>query len=382
MGFFYNGGGERTVLNQAIELGKRGHTVEVFAPTVEESCFPNLMEKVSLTETSGLLPRGMPLRNALGMIYSSVVIPRKRIQGFDVILAHGQPSGWIAANVKKMYGTPVASYLHQVNRFFMPRKIDRQTGWATDGNLMLLEALHRGNTLVKKLDSYSVRCADTVLTNSEYIKTKIADYYEVEPHVCYPGVNLSLFRKTGRSEAGEPYLLSTNRHYPQKRLDYLIRCMRILAPMYPHLKCYITGGFTKHSEFLVQLTTRLGLKENVFFTGNLSSPELIEKYQNAYVYAFTSPEEDFGLGPIEAAACGVPSIVWDSAGPRETVMHGVTGYRVTPFSVKEMAALHAELLGDRSLRDKMGDAAHRFSTKRFSWETHVDKLERYLLELC
>ncbi len=76
------------MLNQAIELGRRGHDVEVFAPIVEDDCFPELRKEVSLTETSGLLPPSMPLRNAIGMIYSSILVPRKRLSGFDAILAH------------------------------------------------------------------------------------------------------------------------------------------------------------------------------------------------------------------------------------------------------------------------------------------------------
>ena len=45
MGFFYNGGGERTVLNEAIGLTERGHQVSVHAPIVTKDCFPDLQKK-------------------------------------------------------------------------------------------------------------------------------------------------------------------------------------------------------------------------------------------------------------------------------------------------------------------------------------------------
>jgi glycosyltransferase involved in cell wall biosynthesis len=381
MGFFYNGGGERTVLNQALELGRRGHEVEVFAPIVNADCFPDLRKEVRLTETSALLPPSMPLRNAIGMMYSSVLVPRKRLSGFDAIVAHGQPSVWMAVNVKKRYGTPVISYLHQVNRFFSPRDVDKESGWTTDSNLLILEALHRGNLILKKLDTYSVNNSDVVLTNSEWIKRKIIDYYGVTPNVCYPGVNLAKFRKSnGRHRAA--YLLSTNRHYPQKRLDYLLYCMKALVKDYPNLMCYITGGFTKHTRYLRKITERYNLAGNVVFTGNLPTCKLVKLYQNAYTYTFTSPEEDFGLGPIEAAACGVPSVVWDNAGPKETVIHGRTGFRATPYSVKELASFHRQLLENPALRDEMGDRAYKYSRKKFTWEKHVDILEDILLKVC
>jgi glycosyltransferase involved in cell wall biosynthesis len=381
MGFFYNGGGERTVLNQALELGRRGHEVEVFAPIVNPNCFPDLRKGLILAETSALLPPSMPLRNAMGMIYSSVLVPRKRLSGFDAIVAHGQPSIWMAINVKKRYGTPVISYLHQVNRFFSPRDVDKESGWMTDSNLLTLEALHRGNLILKKLDSYSVKNSDIVLTNSEWIKKKIMLYYGVTPNVCYPGVNTAKFRKC-KGRRGEVYLLSTNRHYPQKRLDYLLHCMKTLVKRYPNLMCYITGGFTKHTRYLMKMAERYNLAENVVFTGNLPTGELIKLYQNAYVYTFTSPEEDFGLGPIEAAACGVPSVVWDNAGPKETVIHGRTGFRASPYSVKELASFHRLLLENPVLRDEMGERAYEYSRKKFTWKKHVDILEDFLLKVC
>ncbi len=381
MGFFYNGGGERTVLNQAIELGNRGHKVEVFAPIVDADCFPELREKVMLTETSGLLPPRMPLRNAMGMIYSSILVPTRRLSGFDTIVAHGQPSTWMAVNVKKRHGTPVISYLHQVNRFFSPRDVDKKTGWTTDSSLLTLEALHRGNLFLKRLDAHSVKNSDTVLTNSEWIKNKITRYYGVTPHVCYPGVDSAKFTKPSERN-GPAYLLSTNRHYPQKRLDYLLLCMRELLKSSPGLTCYITGGFTRHTRYLMEIAEGYDLTGNVVFTGNLANRELVKLYQNAYIYTFTSPEEDFGLGPIEAAACGVPSIVWDNAGPKETVIHGETGFRAAPYSVKELAMYHRKLLEDPDLRGEMGEKAYQYSMKKFTWEKHVDALEGYLLKLC
>ncbi len=50
MGFFYSGGGERTVLKQARYLGEMGHNVEIYAPVINESCFPDLFEGVKSTE--------------------------------------------------------------------------------------------------------------------------------------------------------------------------------------------------------------------------------------------------------------------------------------------------------------------------------------------
>ncbi|MCW4049865.1 MAG: glycosyltransferase family 4 protein [Candidatus Bathyarchaeota archaeon] len=382
MGFFYNGGGERTVLSQAIELQRRGHKVHVYAPTIQPNCFPELIKQVKTTELAGFLPQGTPIRNASGMILSSLRVPIKRFKDFDVVLAHGQPSNWIASRIKHRLQTPYVSYLHQVNRFFQPREVDKQTGWKTDGNLQFLEFLHRGNLVVKELDMRSIRQADYVLTNSHWIKEKIQDYYGVEPTVCHPGVDTKTFTQTQHQEEQGRYILSTNRHYPQKRLDYLVDIMRILTRSHPGIKCIITGQYTPYTNTLQKLVTKAGLSQSIHLTGNLTSEKLLDTYTGSYIYTFTSPEEDFGLGPLEAAACGVPSVVWDHAGPRETVVDGVTGYRVTPYSVTEMAERHLELLANPPLRDTMGKAARSHVMDHFTWEIHVDKLEKTLLTAC
>ena len=46
MGFFYSGGGERVVLNQTKELKKRGHCVKVYAPIINDDCFPEIAQNI------------------------------------------------------------------------------------------------------------------------------------------------------------------------------------------------------------------------------------------------------------------------------------------------------------------------------------------------
>jgi glycosyltransferase involved in cell wall biosynthesis len=381
MGLFYNGGGERTVLSQAIELKKRGHEVKVFSPTVTDECFPELRSEIQIDETAKVLPKEIPLRSGLGMIYSSLIIPYRQLSYFDVIVAHGQPSCWIAMNVKKRYRTPYVAYLHQINRFFSPRKVDKQFGWGVDNSIKFLEVVHRGNVVLKEADSCTVRFSDLVLSNSGWIKKKIRQYYKVEAQVLHPGVDTEHFvPKKGVEE--HKYILSTNRHYPQKRLDYLIRCIKLISKSVPDVRCIVTGAYTKHSQDLIKLAEHLKVTDNIVFTGNLPSEALIRAYQTAYIYTFTSPEEDFGLGPLEAAACGVPSIVWDYAGPRETVVDGETGFRVKPYCLEKMAERHIELFENEVLRDSMGHNALQFVENGYTWSRHVATLEKHLEELC
>ena len=313
MGLFYNGGGERTVLNEALGLQDRGHEVVLFCPTVTSNCFPELVKGTRIEEICWWISQGTPGRDALAMFLSSLMSPglAKRFREFDIILAHSQPSNWLAYQVKRKYGVPYVSYLHQTNRFLYPRKIDLVTGWSSDLNMELLYQLHKMKSLIRRLDAMSIKHADEVLVNSEWIKSKTKRCYGIDADVCYPGVDLSHFKNQMDIDeiSREPYILTTNRHYPQKGLHLLIELLSILLGEYPSLECVMTGSYTKYTRQLKGYAAKLGLTDNVVFTDNLKEDELLALYKGAYVYTYTSPEEDFGLGPLEAGACGVPSIV-------------------------------------------------------------------------
>jgi glycosyltransferase involved in cell wall biosynthesis len=370
------------VLNEAIGLQNRGHKVEIFCPTLSDDCFPELQEKVEVNELFWWIPRKSPCRNALGMFLTSIMAPMllRQFKKFDVILAHSQPSNWLALQVKQSLKVPYVSYLHQTNRFLFPREVDLATGWLTDPDMEFLRKIHRLRTIIPRLDRISIQLSDYVLVNSEWIKLKTKICYGIDADVCYPGVDLSHFKNQVDIDeiSRDPYILTTNRHYPQKGLHLLIELLSILVGEYPSLECVMTGSYTKYTRQLKGYAAKLGLTDNVVFTDNLKEDDLLALYKRAYVYTYTSPEEDFGLGPLEAGACGVPSIVWDYAGPRETVINGETGFRVKPYCIKEMSERHLRLLDDSSLRFKMGECASKFVQENFSWEAHIDALEPVL----
>ena len=372
MGFFYNGGGERTVLSQAHELQRLGHNVKVYAPTVSENCFPGLQKGLEIIDLNKMIPENLPYRSAIGMICSSLKIPYKEFKNNDILIAHAQPSNWIAYTVRKKYKIPYIAYLHQVNRFFRPRNIDKKTGWNTNKDMALLNILHKGNFAIQKIDDISIKKANLVLTNSKWIKKQIKSYYGISPVICYPGVEVDKF-KLNKSKR-KRYILSTNRHYPQKRIDHIIGCMNYISKKIDDVKCIITGKFTNHTKELLDLVNKLDLKDKIIFTGNVSSKKLVQLYREAYTYAFTSPEEDFGLGPLESGSCGTPSIVWNYAGPKETVINGITGYRINPYNIKEMSKYHIYLLENDEIRKRLGLNAYKYVNDKYTWNIHCNKI--------
>jgi len=393
MGFMYSGGGERTAIYENLLLKEKGHKVECFAPTVRTNvCHPDLIKGIDL---KGFVPKvkiPLPLRDFLSLALSSFSVPfyAHKFADFDIFLCHGQPATWIGYCVAKTLRKPYVCYLHQPARFLYPRPIDLEVGWETKRDFALLNNLVKiAKPIVSAWDHISVASANAVLVNSKWTSELVKEIYGCTPMVCPPGVDTQRYRPSfdhtkltmNDKTIRKPFILSTNRHYPQKGLKYLIAMMpKILKNCDATL--VLTSHFTKHTPTIKKLAKDLKIEEKVVFTNLVSENDLIKLYQQADVYVYSSPCEDFGLGPIEAMACGTPAVVWDYAGPTETVISGFTGFRAKPYSIDDFADKVLRLLTDEALKRKMGRNAVNFVRENYSWKIHMRILESVLLSLA
>src|SRR5436309_14379796 len=71
-----------------------------------------------------------------------------------------------------------------------------------------------------------------------------------------------------------PYVLLTNRHYPQKRFDLAIRAMAEVRKRHPRAQLVIPGPATAHTAELKALVSELGLDDGVLFLGAITEAEL------------------------------------------------------------------------------------------------------------
>jgi glycosyltransferase involved in cell wall biosynthesis len=112
----------------------------------------------------------------------------------------------------------------------------------------------------------------------------------------------------------------------------------------------------------------------VRFETDLDDVRMAELYRDAVALVFTSPNEDFGIVPLEAMASGTPVVAVDRGGVRETVIDGQTGW-LLPADVDLFAAKYLELLQVPSAAlAAMGDAA-RLRAREFGWGRFVERVD-------
>lgn len=389
LGFFFSGGGEKLVLEEAQGLRRRGHRVDIYAPVVDSKrCFPDLLAE---TEVKKLFPSFTfyyPLRDFIAITGSILLTPLLcwKFRKYDVFFGANQPGPLICWLLGRILKKPYVIYLAQPTRVLYPRKIDRELGFGK-GSFDLFYLLAKFfYPVIKKLDEQSIKNANFILANGEFIAEVLEKTYGVKviccPAGCYPArssLAVSRFRGeiVSRRRIKKPYILLTNRHFPQKRFDYIISALPFILKEIPEVCLVITGGQTAYTSYLKALVGQLGIAKKVFFLGIVSEEKLTELYKNAAVYVYTAPQEDFGMGVIEAMAVGLPVVAWNSGGPATTVLHGKTGFLAQPFDVTDFSSRVTQLLLDKSLNRALGRNALRRASD-FSYEKHVKSLEQVL----
>lgn len=395
LGFFYSGGGEKLVLEEMRGLRKLGHQVACFAPYVDrDRCFPDVPEMHEVQALLPPLPPWFPMRDPLSVLLACLLVPfyARRFAQYDVLYGANQPGPWIAFVLGKLLKKPYVVYLAQALRILHPRDIDRENGIRIrEGDARFISIMQKlAGRLIDWTDRTSVKAASAVLTNGDHVSQWIEEVYGVETVTCSAGCHplppgdleyadrwrgeLMINGETVR----KPFVLLTNRHSPAKRFEYALWATKSVLRQHPDVTLVITGQETEYTDMLRYLARGLNLDQHVHFTGLVSEDDLARLYGSASAYVYPSPEEDFGMGIVEAMASGTPVVAWRSGGPTVTVLHGETGFLIAPYDTDEFATRIADLLKSPDLVEAMGRAGNRRVWQKFSYEQHCMIVEAYL----
>jgi len=162
--------------------------------------------------------------------------------------------------------------------------------------------------------------------------------------------------------------------------NYVIRALPLLLARFPDLVYNVIGDGEGRPK-LQHLACELGVENSVRWQARVSDEELARAYAQASLFIMPSQNEGFGLVFVEAMAQGVPAIGGNTDATPEVIADGETGFVVNPTSVEQIAEKTALLLGDSSLRDRMGRAAIARVEGNFSFPLFKARLRERLGEL-
>jgi glycosyltransferase involved in cell wall biosynthesis len=211
--------------------------------------------------------------------------------------------------------------------------------------------LRRVMARIARWDRQTAPRVTRFVADSHYVAGRIARYYNRVASVLYPPVDTAFFTPDGSQP--EPHFLVVSALVPYKRIDLAIAAAGRLGA---RLRIVGTGPD--------EARLRAAAGPTVEFLGALDDPALRDEFRRARAVLLPG-EEDFGIVPVEALACGRPVIAFGRGGACETVRHGVTGLLVddaTPEAFAEAMYTASDRTWDPAL---LRAHAEPFASDRF-----------------
>jgi glycosyltransferase involved in cell wall biosynthesis len=185
-----------------------------------------------------------------------------------------------------------------------------------------------------------------------------------------PEIFLSRFPRA----AGRTLILFLSRIDPKKGLDLLLPVFAQVRETNPDAILVVAGeGSEQFTDFLRGEAARLGVADEVIWTGFLSGSQKLSALAAAAVYVLPSYSENFGIALVEALAAGLPCVTTHAVGISEDISQWEAGLVVAP-QVVPLAGAITLLLRDAGLRARIADGARRLATERFSSAAMGDAL--------
>jgi len=176
-----------------------------------------------------------------------------------------------------------------------------------------------------------------------------------------------------------PVVLSVSRLDGEKRVDRLVQAMPELIERIPGAIVVIAGDGPERRE-LDELSVKLGVFENVRFSGILEREQLAAAYQMASVFV-TLSERTNVLNPLhEAMTAGLPVVALDTGRTGMVVRNNETGVLLTKSALPALGAALADLIEDAERCERLGRAAAEDSERRLPTIEERQRMEVDVVE--
>jgi len=216
---------------------------------------------------------------------------------------------------------------------------------------------------IRLWDQTTVNRVDRWVANSHYIARRIERVYGVKADVIYPPVDVEKFTLR---EAKEDFYLTASRMVPYKKIDLIVETFARIG------KKLVVIGTGPDEKKIKALATK-----NIELLGYQPDEVLVDLMQRARAFVFAA-EEDFGIVPVEAQACGTPVICLGRGGTQETVIDGKTGVHFDHQTLQDLAEAIERFETLEKSFDPVAIRQHalKFSRKRFEKEfcEYVEKV--------
>lgn len=363
---FYNlpfSGAKRTVLEHVKGLRALGHIVDVYTINGEHDIFDpgsiaNNEYRYKYQQKIVNIPFLKCVVRDLSDFILLKALHRKIAQdidsrGYDIALIH----------TDKFTQAPfILHFLKTKNVYFClePLKIAYEYGLRISSDFSFPNKIYEAyNRYVrKKIDRENARAAQSSIAISYFGRELMIQAFDLYPQIAHLGVNTRQFKNLHISKKNQ--VLFIGQKLKLNGYEYALKAIKLIPEkIRPELKI-------------------LSISRDIH--ERLSDEEIIKLYNESLIVLSLSNFDTFGLVALESLACEVPVIAFNTAGYRETMVNGKTGYLVD-FNSQEIADKAIVLIKDQKLLDEMGKFGRKRIEEEWTWDKSVDALEKMLINL-
>lgn len=199
---------------------------------------------------------------------------------------------------------------------------------------------------------------------SNHINRRIQRYYNRSSTVIYPPVDTGFYHPVPERASPEPYYLIVSALVPYKKIDLAIETFNRNGK-----RLIVIGDGPEKKKI------SSNAKSNISFMGWESNERLRQWYSHCSALIFPG-EEDFGIVPLEAQACGSPVIAYRKGGATETIIDRQTGIFFDRQTIEELQ--NAVNIHENMTYDKKKIIAN---AKRFSNEIFCENIKKHIRQI-
>ena len=244
------------------------------------------------------------------------------------------------------------------------------------------------------VEKIALELANAIIAVSNETRRDIERLFDVDltrVHVIHNGIDLEQYRRVDSTAAlkrhgidpTKPYLLFVGRIARQKGIVHLVRAIQFMDKGFQIVLCAgapDTPEIAAEMKEAVESATKKR-SDIIWIEEMVDRKAVIELYSHAAVFCCPSIYEPFGIINLEAMACETAVVASAVGGIKEVVVDGETGFLVpleqmkeSPFEPtnpekfsRDLAARINQLMKDRHLREKFGQAGRKRAEEKFSW---------------
>ena len=389
---------ETFILNQIIDIAKRGHDVRVFALSIgRQDIVHDAYTRSGLShQTTYFKP--LSLLHRIAQVFVSPItgigylLKRRKLNGLK-----GSRIGrdlWQLGVVKQLTDFLISDKFDVVHAHFGQRGalVADAIGGIGSKTFRFVVSFHGYDLTPSKLETYKIEYADLfkhadVLTvNSEYLLDLLL---KVNGRLR----NVAILREGLRTDEYQPasvldksgqnfLIVFCGRFVAFKGPDIAVRiiAMLVFKRKRRNVKLRMIGDGPVKSK-VESLVKELGVSEYVFLLGAQPQSVVREEVSRADVFLLPGRYEEVsgraeaqGVVVQEAQAAAVPVVVSDAGGTKFGVLDGITGFVVESENVEQYADRIEQLMENSELRKSFGEAGREFVIERFDTEVLGDSL--------